>query len=137
MQLFTSIRTSKYELLLFALILCFTLLAVSREVQAGPPQEGTSASTLAGFGQLSSFDFDNNVSIDVVLPENYEKGSKRRYPVIFILDAQRYLLLPMAYQSVLTWKEYSPEFIVVGIKTDGMNRRKTLGERRFKSYPYN
>lgn len=128
MQLFTSIRTSKYELLLFALILCFTLLAVSREVQAGPPEESTSASTLMGFGQLSSFDFDNNVSIDVVLPENYEKGSKRRYPVIFILDAQRYLLLPMAYQSVLTWKEYSPEFIVVGIKTDGMNRRKTLGK---------
>jgi len=60
--------------------------------------------------------------IQIFLPTNYEKNSKK-YPVLYVIDAQRYFLNGVAFQQNLTWQEIVPEFIVVGINTDAVKRR--------------
>ncbi len=60
--------------------------------------------------------------IQIFLPTNYEENSKK-YPVLYVIDAQRYFLNGIAFQQNLTWQEITPEFIVVGISTDAVKRR--------------
>lgn len=60
--------------------------------------------------------------IQVYLPTNYQNNSNK-YPVLYIIDAQRYFLNGIAFQQNLTWENIAPEFIVVGISTDSQKRR--------------
>ncbi|TRZ41644.1 alpha/beta hydrolase [Robertkochia solimangrovi] len=60
--------------------------------------------------------------IKIFLPSSYENGSKT-YPVLYVIDAQRYFLNGVVYQQNLAWQEITPEFIVVGINTDPIKRR--------------
>lgn len=60
--------------------------------------------------------------IQIFLPANYDKNSKK-YPVLYVIDAQRYFLNGIAFQQNLNWQEIAPEFIVVGINTDAVKRR--------------
>jgi predicted alpha/beta superfamily hydrolase len=60
--------------------------------------------------------------IQIFLPTNYEENSKK-YPVLYVIDAQRYFLNGIVFQQNLTWQEIAPEFIVVGINTDVVKRR--------------
>ncbi|WNB16755.1 alpha/beta hydrolase-fold protein [Marivirga arenosa] len=60
--------------------------------------------------------------IQIFLPTNYEENLKK-YPVLYVIDAQRYFLNGIVFQQNLTWQEIVPEFIVVGINTDAVKRR--------------
>ncbi|WP_378184826.1 alpha/beta hydrolase [Aquimarina sp. W85] len=60
--------------------------------------------------------------IKIFLPSSYENGSKT-YPVLYVIDAQRYFLNGVVFQQNLVWQEITPEFIVVGISTDPIRRR--------------
>lgn len=61
--------------------------------------------------------------IQVYLPKGYKKDSLQLYPVLYVLDGQEYFLHGIAYQDMLHFRDKSPEFIVVGIKTDRKRRR--------------
>lgn len=65
--------------------------------------------------------------ISIYLPDNYQ-DSKQKYPVLYIVDGQRYFLNGVLYQKTLGWQEKSPDFIVVGINTDNSKRRKLFYE---------
>ncbi|UGU17982.1 hypothetical protein LS482_08880 [Sinomicrobium kalidii] len=60
--------------------------------------------------------------IQIFLPADYTKNSKK-YPVLYVIDAQRYFLNGIVFQQNLAWREIAPEFIVVGINTDAVKRR--------------
>ncbi|WP_185152625.1 alpha/beta hydrolase [Fulvivirga aurantia] len=61
--------------------------------------------------------------VQIYLPDSYFSTSKK-YPVIYIIDGQRYFLNAVTYQKNLTWQEVSPEFIIVGLPTDSQKRRR-------------
>ena len=65
--------------------------------------------------------------ISIYTPENYAV-TKTTYPVLYILDGQRYFLNGVLYQNTLKWQEKTPDFIVVGINTDNRKRRKLFYE---------
>ncbi|WP_025743155.1 alpha/beta hydrolase-fold protein [Aquimarina pacifica] len=71
---------------------------------------------------LKSAVLQDQREIKIFLPSSYEDGSKT-YPVVYVLDAQRYFLNGVVFQQNLTWQEIAPEFIVVGISTDPIKRR--------------
>lgn len=60
--------------------------------------------------------------IQIYLPENYDDTSIK-YPVLYVLDGQRYFLNGIVFQENLTWQEIIPNFIIVGIVTDPERRR--------------
>jgi predicted alpha/beta superfamily hydrolase len=61
--------------------------------------------------------------ISIYLPENYQ-NTEAKYPVLYILDGQRYFLNGVLYQKTLKWQEKTPDFIVIGVNTDNRKRRK-------------
>jgi len=69
--------------------------------------------------------------IQIFLPTNYGENSKK-YPVLYVIDAQRYFLNGITFQQNLTWQEIAPEFIVVGINTDAVKRRQLFYEESTK-----
>ncbi|GGK34346.1 hypothetical protein GCM10007962_30970 [Yeosuana aromativorans] len=69
--------------------------------------------------------------IQIFLPSNYYKSLKK-YPVLYVIDAQRYFLNGIVFQQNLTWQEITPEFIVVGINTDSEKRRNLFNKESSK-----
>ena len=69
---------------------------------------------------------DQSRVIQVYLPPEYERQN-RRYPVLYVLDGQRYLAHGIAYQTSLHEFDISPTFIVVGIECDMTARRHFFG----------
>ncbi len=57
----------------------------------------------------------------IYLPESYNETEKK-YPVLYLLDGQRWFLQAASYQRLFAEYEYMPECIVVGIKTDDSPR---------------
>lgn len=74
-------------------------------------------------------------TLQVYLPESYSQTS-RDYPVLYILDGQYYFYYGIAFQQTANWRYRSPEYIVVGIRTDDkLLRRLDFGsEKRFLKY---
>ena len=54
-------------------------------------------------------------AIEVHLPQGYNSANKL-YPVLYILDGQRWFLYGAELQNIFSEYEYTPEFIVVGVK---------------------
>ncbi len=69
--------------------------------------------------------------IQIYLPENYDATSTR-YPVLYVLDGQRYFLNGVTFQQNLTWQELVPDFIIVGIVTDSQKRRNLFYDESTK-----
>ena len=63
--------------------------------------------------------------IQIYLPDNYNKTTTK-YPVLYVIDGQRYFLNGIAFQQNLTWQKMVPDFIIVGIVTDSQKRRTLL-----------
>jgi len=78
-------------------------------------------------GTIHSLELNSHQSISIYLPENYQAG-KDKFPVMYVMDGDKYFLHSIAYQKTLTWKVESPSFIVVGINIEKNKRRKLLGE---------
>lgn len=60
-------------------------------------------------------------TIQIYTPEEYST-SEKEYPVLYLLDGQRWFLQAVSYQRLFAEYQYTPEFIVVGIHTDDSPR---------------
>jgi predicted alpha/beta superfamily hydrolase len=76
-------------------------------------------------GIVQTVKVDEHNTITIYLPDGYQQD-KNNYPVIYVMDAQRYFLHAIAYQKTLVWQDKAPAFIVVGINTEDINRRELL-----------
>lgn len=65
--------------------------------------------------------------IQIYLPPNY-KDSKEKYPVLYVLDGQRFFLYAVSLSQSFKQFQLTPEFIVVGINTDYPKRFQDLGD---------
>ena len=73
--------------------------------------------TVANVGVIHSVMFDKHQSITVYLPDGYTENSNK-YPVIYVIDGEKYFLHSIAYQKTLISQSKTPPFIVVGINTE-------------------
>lgn len=73
--------------------------------------------------------------IQVFLPDNYRESDKK-YPVLYILDGQRYFLHGVSLQKAFFEFEQTPEFIVVGIskKQSDRNRHFTRNSGKYLQF---
>jgi predicted alpha/beta superfamily hydrolase len=91
---------------------------------------------IVGKNQVIASKFlDEDRGIQIYLPKDY-LDSKKKYPVLYVMDSQEYFLQAVAHQDMLRFQDYSPEFIVVGIKTHRQKRRQLLyeDEAKFTSF---
>jgi len=65
--------------------------------------------------------------IQIYLPPNY-KVSKKKYPVLYVLDGQRFFLYAVSLSQSFNQFQLTPDFIVVGINTDYPKRFQDLGD---------
>ena len=66
---------------------------------------------------------NNERQIQIYLPEGYS-NSEKKYPVLYILDGQRYFLQGVSLQkSFIEFKE-TPEFIIIGISKNPADRNR-------------
>ena len=65
--------------------------------------------------------------IQIYLPPNY-KDSKEKYPVLYVLDGQRFFLYAVSLSQSFKQFQLTPEFIIVGINTDYPKRFQQLGD---------
>lgn len=59
--------------------------------------------------------------VQVYTPDRYDSSTKE-YPVLYLLDGQRWFLQGVSYQRLFSEYRYTPDFIVVGIKTNDSPR---------------
>lgn len=52
--------------------------------------------------------------INIYVPEGYD-NSEKQYPVLYVLDGQKFFLYGVSLQRLFAFRKYSPDFIVVGI----------------------
>tara|TARA_R110000765_G_scaffold222003_1_gene326083 strand:+ start:7578 stop:8717 length:1140 start_codon:yes stop_codon:yes gene_type:complete len=67
--------------------------------------------------------------IQIYLPPNYTE-SKEKYPVLYVLDGQRFFLYAVSLSQSFKQFKLTPEFIVVGINTDYPKRFQDLGDSK-------
>ena len=67
--------------------------------------------------------------IQIYLPPSY-KDSKEKYPVLYVLDGQRFFLYAVSLSQSFKQFQLTPEFIIVGINTDYPKRFQQLGDGR-------
>jgi predicted alpha/beta superfamily hydrolase len=79
-------------------------------------------------GTIHSLALDNHQELTIYLPESYDAG-KNKFPVMYVIDGDKYFLNAITYQKTLIWQSKSPDFIVVGINIDKDKRRELLGEK--------
>ncbi|WP_347921875.1 alpha/beta hydrolase-fold protein [Pontimicrobium sp. SW4] len=73
--------------------------------------------------------------IQVFLPDSYTKSDKK-YPVLFILDGQRYFLHGVSLQKSFVGFGHAPEFIIVGIskKQSDRNRYYSIDSKKYLDF---
>lgn len=70
---------------------------------------------------LTSKVLNQEREIQIYLPKGY-KDSNKNYPVLYVLDGQRWFLHSVSLLNLFTEYQYTPEFIVVGIPTNDTQR---------------
>ncbi|MBW1295651.1 alpha/beta hydrolase-fold protein [Aquimarina litoralis] len=73
--------------------------------------------------------------IQIYLPDNYNE-SEKKFPVLYILDGQRYFLHGVSLQKTFVEFKQSPEFIVVGISKlpSDRNRNYSVNSKNYLSF---
>lgn len=66
--------------------------------------------------QINSSVLKKKVQLQVYLPQDYQKSAKK-YPVLYLLDGQRFYYYGIYLLKSFTQFELTPEFIIVGINT--------------------
>jgi len=69
--------------------------------------------------------------IQIYLPPNYE-DSNEAYPVLYILDGQRFFLYAVSLSQSFKQFKLTPEFIIVGINNSYPQRFQNLGDGKEK-----
>jgi predicted alpha/beta superfamily hydrolase len=85
-------------------------------------QSNSNEKTIGKSRVFKSQILDKEREIQVFLPTNYD-DNKKKYPVLYVMDGQRYFLNGIAFQQNLAWQEIVPDFIIIGIVTDRQKRR--------------
>jgi len=63
--------------------------------------------------------------VQIYLPESYAE-SDRKYPVLYVLDGQRYFLHAVSLQKAFTEFKETPEFIIIGISKNKPDRNRNF-----------
>ena len=84
---------------------------------------------------INSSILKENRQIQVYLPKDY-KTSNKKYPVIYLLDGQRFFLYGASLLQSFNEYNLTPDFIVVGITNVQANRMRTFssGAKNFGEY---
>lgn len=100
-------------------IIIIVLLCV---IDRASGQDNSHAKSIGESIFFKSFVLEEDREIQVFLPTDYQDNI-RKYPVLYVMDGQRYFLNGIAFQQNLTWQEIVPDFIIIGIVTDSQKRR--------------
>jgi predicted alpha/beta superfamily hydrolase len=92
--------------------LCFSLHLVSTAQESLYPKVEIMNTELRGIYSDITFE---NYAINVFLPKSYDKSSSKKYPVVFVLDAQYNFGMVSYATRRLIKDELIPEVILVGI----------------------
>ncbi|MEO2050915.1 MAG: alpha/beta hydrolase-fold protein [Allomuricauda sp.] len=73
--------------------------------------------------------------VQIYLPEGYRE-SEKAYPVVYVLDGQRFFLHVVSVNQSFLQFQLAPEFIIVGIKNSYPDRFQNFGEGKenFKGF---
>lgn len=94
-------------------------------------QNSTANNTVGTNHFIKSKALGEERQIQVYLPQNYAH-SNETYPVVYVLDGQRFFLYTVSLNQSFKQFKLTPEFIVVGIHTDYPKRFQDLGEGKEK-----
>jgi len=111
---------------LFYSVACLLYVATSFSQQKVAPSYTTTTHTIA------STAIGEDRIIDIYLPPAYKNSPDRVFPVVYVLDGQEYFLQGVAYQDMLRFRDKSPAFIVVGIRTNRRKRRRLFYQESSK-----
>lgn len=70
---------------------------------------------------IQSAVFHTQRELQIYVPDGYETSDKS-YPVLYLLDGQRWYFQAVSYQRLFQEYSYTPDFIVVGINTNDSGR---------------
>jgi len=113
------------------IFLSFLTLIVSQSIAQN---NGTDNVVGKNFKITSDF-LNEEREIQVYLPESYNTSDKE-YPVMYILDGQRFFLHTVSlHQSFVEFKQ-TPEFIIIGVNNIESKRNITFssGTKNFSDY---
>ncbi|WP_422857962.1 alpha/beta hydrolase-fold protein [Flagellimonas sp. S174] len=94
-------------------------------------QEDNSPITIGINHTITSSILNQDRTIQIYTPDSYSNTTEE-YPVLFILDGQRYFLSGVAVQKAIKNPRAIPEMIVVGITTTNPLRRTLFGDESEK-----
>ncbi len=102
------------------LVLMLCLLFIYSSVEA---QESASivskTNTIVGTSMvLHSKVLDQDLEIQISLPKKYHENPSKAYPVLYLLEGQKWFLYTTSLQHIFGEDRITPEFIVVGITTE-------------------
>ncbi|MFP2996825.1 alpha/beta hydrolase-fold protein [Spongiivirga sp. MCCC 1A20706] len=97
----------------FLLFCCFTVNA----------QINTESNIVGSTILIKSNVLNQEREIQVFLPKSYS-SSEKKFPVLYILDGQRYFLHGVSLQKTFVEFKQSPEFIIVGISKLSSDRNR-------------
>jgi predicted alpha/beta superfamily hydrolase len=98
-------------------------------------QDKGSANVVGINHSINSSILKENKNIQVYLPNDYATSNKK-YPVIYLLDGQRFFLYGASLLQTFSEFDLTPNFIVVGITNVQANRMRTFsaGTKEFAEY---
>ncbi len=84
---------------------------------------------------INSEFLEEEQEVQIYLPASYQDSDKK-YPVVYILDGQRFFLHVVSLSQSFQQFQLAPEFIIVGIKNSYPQRFQYFGEEKetFKSF---
>ncbi|MFP2996031.1 alpha/beta hydrolase-fold protein [Spongiivirga sp. MCCC 1A20706] len=109
------------QLLFFFACFWFTTLSIA--------QESSSQIAVGVNYTIKSTILSEEKTLQVYTPDDYLKSNKK-YPVLYILDGQRYFLSGVGIQKALQRPLAIPEMIVVGVSSNDASRWTWFGEEK-------
>jgi len=90
--------------------------------------QNKAAANVVGFNHLLVSEvLGEEREVQIYLPEGY-KESEKEYPVVYVLDGQRFFLHVVSLSQSFQQFQLAPEFIIVGIKNSYPGRFQHFGE---------
>lgn len=105
----------KYIIIILVLIISFKSRA---QISSNDYTVGTSL-------LIQSKVMNDEREVQIFLPEFYTESNKE-YPVLYVLDGQRYFLHAISLQKSFTEFKQTPEFIIVGISKNKSDRNRNF-----------
>ncbi|MBT5072608.1 MAG: hypothetical protein HN572_02285 [Kordiimonadaceae bacterium] len=115
-------------------VLLLILIGVPSQAQTKNVDVQTEANVIGTRVLISSEFYKEQRELQVYLPKSYRESDKK-YPILYILDGQRYFFNGVsAAQTLVDQFDMMPEIIVVGITTNSPERRSNLTGTTFLDF---